>query len=94
MLGLKTDVQVLSELVKMKSPAVGQLMAQYPGIWMLVVSRWFICLYVDVLPIEVRENCSVLVSLSNSLVSFTGRRFCGSGTVFSTKAPRCSSASP
>ncbi|XP_056897041.1 growth hormone-regulated TBC protein 1-A-like isoform X1 [Takifugu flavidus] len=52
MLGLKADVEVLSELVKMKSPAVGQLMAQYPGIWMLVVSRWFICLYVDVLPIE------------------------------------------
>lgn len=52
MLGLKTDVEVLSELVKVKSPAVGQLMAQYPGIWMLVVSRWFICLYVDVLPIE------------------------------------------
>lgn len=54
MLGLKVDVEVLSELVKAKSPAVGQLMAQYPGIWMLVVSRWFICLYVDVLPIEVR----------------------------------------
>lgn len=60
MLGLKADVEVLSELVKMKSPAVGQLMAQYPGIWMLVVSRWFICLYVDVLPIEVRENWCAL----------------------------------
>uniref|UniRef100_H3D8Q5 Growth hormone-regulated TBC protein 1 n=1 Tax=Tetraodon nigroviridis TaxID=99883 RepID=H3D8Q5_TETNG len=52
MLGLKTDVEVLSQLVRMKSPAVGQLMAQYPGIWTLVASRWFICLYVDVLPIE------------------------------------------
>ncbi|CAG05815.1 unnamed protein product, partial [Tetraodon nigroviridis] len=56
MLGLKTDVEVLSQLVRMKSPAVGQLMAQYPGIWTLVASRWFICLYVDVLPIEVREQ--------------------------------------
>ncbi|XP_037832082.1 growth hormone-regulated TBC protein 1-A-like isoform X3 [Kryptolebias marmoratus] len=53
MLGLKTDQEVLGELVKTKAPAVGQLMAQYPGIWTLVVSRWFICLYIDILPIEV-----------------------------------------
>uniref|UniRef100_A0A3B3BUC0 Growth hormone-regulated TBC protein 1 n=1 Tax=Oryzias melastigma TaxID=30732 RepID=A0A3B3BUC0_ORYME len=52
MLGLKTDQEVLGELVKAKAPAVGQLMAQYPGIWTLVVSRWFICLYIDILPIE------------------------------------------
>lgn len=56
MLGLKTDQEVLGELVKVKAPAVGQLMAQYPGIWTLVVSRWFICLYIDILPIEVRQN--------------------------------------
>lgn len=96
MLGLKADVEVLSELVKMKSPAVGQLMAQYPGIWMLVVSRWFICLYVDVLPIEVRENWSVLAWILSKLpvVPFPCRRSCGSGTVSSTKAPRFSSALP
>ncbi|KAM9709937.1 growth hormone-regulated TBC protein 1-A-like isoform 2-T2 [Menidia menidia] len=52
MLGLRTDQEVLGELVKSKAPAVGQLMAQYPGIWTLVVSRWFICLYIDILPIE------------------------------------------
>ncbi|XP_045909161.1 growth hormone-regulated TBC protein 1-A-like isoform X2 [Micropterus dolomieu] len=52
MLGLKTDQEVLGELVKTKAPAIGQLMAQYPGIWTLVVSRWFICLYIDILPIE------------------------------------------
>ncbi|XP_033843028.1 growth hormone-regulated TBC protein 1-A-like isoform X1 [Periophthalmus magnuspinnatus] len=52
MLGLKTDQKVLGELVKTKAPAVGQLMDQYPGIWTLVVSRWFICLYIDILPIE------------------------------------------
>uniref|UniRef100_UPI0014454416 growth hormone-regulated TBC protein 1-A-like n=1 Tax=Epinephelus lanceolatus TaxID=310571 RepID=UPI0014454416 len=52
MLGLKTDQEVLGELVKAKAPAVGQLMDQYPGIWTLVVSRWFICLYIDILPIE------------------------------------------
>lgn len=52
MLGLKTDHEVLRELVRTKAPAVGQLMDQYPGIWTLVVSRWFICLYIDILPIE------------------------------------------
>ncbi|XP_034042226.1 growth hormone-regulated TBC protein 1-A-like [Thalassophryne amazonica] len=52
MLGLKTDQEVLGELVKVKAPAVGQLMDQYPGVWTLVVTRWFICLYVDILPIE------------------------------------------
>lgn len=56
MLGLKMDQEVLGELVKTKAPAVGQLMAQYPGIWTLVVSRWFICLYIDILPIEVRKS--------------------------------------
>ncbi len=56
MMGLKTDQEVLGELVKAKAPAVGQLMAQYPGIWTLVVSRWFICLYIDILPIEVRKG--------------------------------------
>ncbi|CAL8388746.1 growth hormone-regulated TBC protein 1-A [Gadus morhua] len=52
MLGLKTDQEVLGDLVKAKAPAVGQLMTQFPGIWTLVVSRWFICLYIDVLPVE------------------------------------------
>ena len=60
MLGLKTDQEVIDELVKTKSPAVGQLMAQYPGIWTLVVSRWFICLYIDILPIEVRKRTDTL----------------------------------
>lgn len=36
----------------------------------------------------------VSVNLFQTLVSFTGRRFCGSGTVFSMKAQRCSSVLP
>lgn len=56
MVGLKTDQEVLGELVKAKAPAVGQLMDQYPGIWTLVASRWFICLYIDILPIEVSRG--------------------------------------
>ncbi|KAM9487072.1 growth hormone-regulated TBC protein 1b [Clarias gariepinus] len=52
MLGLKTDQEVLGELVKSKVPAVWQTMTQHNVMWGLVVSRWFICLYIDVLPME------------------------------------------
>ncbi|XP_035038840.2 growth hormone-regulated TBC protein 1-A [Hippoglossus stenolepis] len=52
MLGLKTDQEVLGELVKIKIPSVWQTMVDHNVMWTLVVSRWFICLYIDVLPVE------------------------------------------
>ncbi|KAM4592805.1 growth hormone-regulated TBC protein 1-A [Odontesthes bonariensis] len=52
MLGLKMDQEVLGELVKMKIPRVWQVMVDQNVMWTLVVSRWFICLYIDVLPVE------------------------------------------
>ncbi|KAA8595815.1 hypothetical protein FQN60_011106 [Etheostoma spectabile] len=52
MLGLKTDQEVLGELVKVKIPGVWQTMMDHNVMWTLVVSRWFICLYIDVLPVE------------------------------------------
>ncbi|XP_013888528.1 growth hormone-regulated TBC protein 1-A isoform X3 [Austrofundulus limnaeus] len=52
MLGLKTDQEVLGELVKLKIPRVWQVMQEQNVMWTLVVSRWFICLYIDVLPVE------------------------------------------
>ncbi|XP_033480866.2 growth hormone-regulated TBC protein 1-A [Epinephelus lanceolatus] len=52
MLGLKTDQEVLGELVKVKIPGVWQTMMDHNVTWTLVVSRWFICLYIDVLPVE------------------------------------------
>lgn len=53
MLGLKMDQEVLGELVKVKIPGVWQTMMDNNVTWTLVVSRWFICLYIDVLPVEV-----------------------------------------
>ncbi|MGH0151821.1 UNVERIFIED_CONTAM: hypothetical protein FKN15_063452 [Acipenser sinensis] len=53
MLGLKTDQEVLGELVKLKVPAVAELMETHNVMWTLVVSRWFICLFIDILPVEV-----------------------------------------
>ncbi|XP_034048709.1 growth hormone-regulated TBC protein 1-A isoform X2 [Thalassophryne amazonica] len=52
MLGLKTDQEVLGELVKVKIPGVWQTMADHSVTWTLVVSRWFICLFIDILPVE------------------------------------------
>ncbi|XP_041844517.1 growth hormone-regulated TBC protein 1-A [Melanotaenia boesemani] len=52
MLGLKTDQEVLGELVKIKIPQVWQVMVEHNVMWTLVVSRWFICLYIDILPVE------------------------------------------
>ncbi|KAK5874129.1 hypothetical protein PBY51_019103 [Eleginops maclovinus] len=52
MMGLKTDQEVLGELVKVKIPGVWQTMMDHNVMWSLVVSRWFICLYIDVLPVE------------------------------------------
>ncbi|PWA19071.1 hypothetical protein CCH79_00004989 [Gambusia affinis] len=52
MLGLKTDQEVLGELVKLKIPRVWQVMVKHNVMWTLVVSRWFICLYIDILPVE------------------------------------------
>uniref|UniRef100_A0A673TWE0 Growth hormone regulated TBC protein 1 n=1 Tax=Suricata suricatta TaxID=37032 RepID=A0A673TWE0_SURSU len=52
MLGLKTDQEVLGELVRTKLPAVAALMDGHGVLWTLLVSRWFICLFVDVLPVE------------------------------------------
>ncbi|XP_045422647.1 growth hormone-regulated TBC protein 1 isoform X2 [Lemur catta] len=52
MLGLRTDQEVLGELVRTKLPAVGALLDRHGMPWALLVSRWFVCLFVDVLPME------------------------------------------
>ena len=56
MLGLKTDQEVLGELVRERVPGVWGLMEEHGVTWSLVVSRWFICLFIDVLPVEVRRH--------------------------------------
>ncbi|XP_037384505.1 growth hormone-regulated TBC protein 1 [Talpa occidentalis] len=52
MLGLRTDQEVLGQLVRNKLPAVADLLDGHGVLWALVVSRWFICLFVDTLPVE------------------------------------------
>ena len=50
--GLITDVRVLSELIKSKSPQIHKHVEGFSMPWELALSKWFMCLYSDVLPIE------------------------------------------
>ncbi|KAG1667253.1 Growth hormone-regulated TBC protein 1-A [Nymphon striatum] len=52
MIGLLTDLEVLSELVKIKVPLVHQHFERLGLAWPLVTTKWFICLYAEVLPVE------------------------------------------
>lgn len=50
--GLITDVRVLSELIKTKCSMVHKHVESFSMPWELALSKWFMCLYSDVLPIE------------------------------------------
>lgn len=46
------ELGVLDELVRDRLPSVAEKMSDIHKPWMLIASKWFICLFVDVLPIE------------------------------------------
>ncbi|XP_019646559.1 PREDICTED: growth hormone-regulated TBC protein 1-A-like [Branchiostoma belcheri] len=52
MKGLKVDQEVLGELVKLKNPSVAAVIEKEGMPWSILVTKWFVCLYIDVLPIE------------------------------------------
>ena len=54
MQGLITDITVLGELVRTKSSKVDRLLQDLHLPWPIIVTKWFICLYAEVLPVEVR----------------------------------------
>ena len=93
MLGLKTDQEVLGELVRTKLPAVAALMHSHGVLWTLVASRWFICLFVDVLPVEVRAPSWAWGRRHGRALTRRSlrRRCCVSGTACSARGPRSSS---
>lgn len=72
MMGLKTDQEVLGELVKLKVPAVAELMERHGVMWTLVVSRWFICLFIDILPVEVSGNVRFFLTCIHNPYSLSG----------------------
>ncbi|XP_046616762.1 growth hormone-regulated TBC protein 1-A-like isoform X1 [Neodiprion virginianus] len=50
--GLLTDIDVLSELVRIKMPDVHQHVTNLGLPWAVITTKWFICLFAEVLPIE------------------------------------------
>ncbi|CAL4125618.1 unnamed protein product [Meganyctiphanes norvegica] len=52
MIGVQIDVRVLEELVRERCPLIGRHMDHHGISWALIVTKWFVCLYAEVLPIE------------------------------------------
>lgn len=77
MQGLITDIAVMGELVRLKSPKIDRRMENLRLPWPIVVTKWFICLYAEVLPVEVSMlinsaelKSGPLRSLNNNMVSY------------------------
>ncbi len=50
--GLITDVRVFSAVLRSKSPRVHAHVESFRLPWALVCSKWFVCAFADVLPVE------------------------------------------
>ncbi|XP_066599680.1 growth hormone-regulated TBC protein 1 isoform X2 [Prorops nasuta] len=58
--GLLTDIDVLAELVRIKMPDVYQHVINLGLPWAVIATKWFICLFAEVLPIEVSTYAKIL----------------------------------
>ncbi|KAK4298628.1 hypothetical protein Pmani_029046 [Petrolisthes manimaculis] len=52
MVGVLTDIRVLESIVKEQAPLIWKHVAHYGITWDLLATKWFICLFAEVLPIE------------------------------------------
>lgn len=52
MSGLLTDMAVLDELVRIREPAVHRHITRIGMPWAVTTTKWFICIYAEVLPVE------------------------------------------
>lgn len=50
--GVVRDIDVLSELVKIKMPHLHEHIGKVGVPWPVIATKWFICLFADVLPVE------------------------------------------
>ncbi|CAK9822449.1 Growth hormone-regulated TBC protein 1-A [Anthophora retusa] len=50
--GLLIDIDVLAELVKIKMPDIYQHVTNVGLPWAVITTKWFVCLFAEVLPIE------------------------------------------
>ncbi|ELT92326.1 hypothetical protein CAPTEDRAFT_210789 [Capitella teleta] len=52
MMGVKIDSEVLGDLVKVRDPQLYAFMESAGAAWSIVCTKWLICVFADVLPIE------------------------------------------
>lgn len=52
MSGLLTDLDVLDELIKIQDPSVHQHIQSIGMPWAVATTKWFVCIYAEVLPTE------------------------------------------
>lgn len=50
--GLLTDIDAISELVRLKYPDVSQHVTELGLPWPVITTKWFVCIYCEVLPTE------------------------------------------
>lgn len=55
MLGLQRDIHVISELVKLREPLINEKINELGFPWAVILTKWLICLFSEVLPVEVRR---------------------------------------
>lgn len=53
MSGLITDIEVLSQLVQTRDPEVHNHIQKLGVPWAVITTKWFVCLFAEVLPTEV-----------------------------------------
>ncbi len=52
MKGLKRDIDVLTDLITNRIPLVNEKINELGLPWVVIMTKWFICIFVEVLPIE------------------------------------------
>ncbi|XP_063708532.1 growth hormone-regulated TBC protein 1-A [Culicoides brevitarsis] len=52
MYGLITDVEVLAQLIRQRSPEIHKHIKQVGLPWEVILTKWFICIFAEVLPVE------------------------------------------
>jgi hypothetical protein len=52
MKNLKRDIDVLTDLIKVRAPLVNEKMNEFGLPWIVIMTKWLICLFAEVLPVE------------------------------------------
>lgn len=50
--GLKRDIHVLSEIVRLREPLINEKVNEVGYPWAVILTKWLICLFSEVLPVE------------------------------------------